>query len=169
LCILSQHTSSEHRIQQQYPSVRNVLGQLVVEQPRLRCLLVPLNQDLAYPYTPAALAECLFHGLASAHDRHTTDLALELDAIVGPTDGRCNHVLLHGQVVETFLYKQTNNAVGVEDKVGSVCVLVADDTVSRRRKSVSGRVYSSGWKTSKRTYVRREINWGVCGRMCTFS
>jgi hypothetical protein len=78
-------------------------------------------------------------------------------------------VLLHGQVVETFLYKQTNNAVGVEDKVGSVCVLVADDTVSRRRKSVSGRVYSSGWKTSKRTYVRREINWGVCGRMCTFS
>jgi len=33
-------------------------------------------------------------------------------------------------VVETFLYKQTNNAVGVEDEVGSVRVLVADDAVS---------------------------------------
>ena len=72
----------------------------------------------------------MFHGLASAHDRHSTDLALELDAIVGPTDGCCNHVLLHGQVVETFLYKQTNNTVGVEDEVGSVRVLVADDAVS---------------------------------------
>jgi hypothetical protein len=59
----------------------------------------------------------LFHGLASAHNRHTTDLALELDAIVGPTDWCCNHVLLYGQVVEAFLDKQTNDAVRVEDEV----------------------------------------------------
>ena len=46
-------------------------------------------------------------------------------------------MLLYGQVVETFLDKQTNDAVRVEDEVGSVRVLVADDTVVRRCGSVS--------------------------------
>ena len=28
---------------------------------------------------------------------------------ISPSDWRCNHMLLHGQVVETFLDKQTDN------------------------------------------------------------
>jgi len=39
-------------------------------------------------------------------------------------------VLLDRQVVQAFLDEQANDAVGVEDEVGAVCVLVADDTVS---------------------------------------
>ena len=46
-------------------------------------------------------------------------------------------MLLHGQVVQTFLDEQANNAVGVEDEVGAICVLVADDAVERRDMSVN--------------------------------
>ena len=74
-------------------------------------------------------------------------------------------MLLHGQVVESLLDKQTTNAVRMKDEIGSVCVLVADNAVARRRWSMRAQCTDR----FKRTYVRREISWGVCGRMCTFS
>ena len=120
------HTCSQHRIKQQDPSILDVLRQLVVEQPRLARLLVSLNENLAYPDTPAALPQGLLHRLAGSHDRDSTDLALELDAIVCLTHRRGDGMLLYGQVVETFLDKQADDSIGVEDEVGAVGVLVAD-------------------------------------------
>ena len=35
-------------------------------------------------------------------------------------------------MVQALLDKQANNAVGVEDEVGAVCVLVADDAMERK-------------------------------------
>lgn len=99
-----------------------------------------MDQDLANPYTPAAFAQSLLHRLASTHDRHAANLALEFDAIVCPTYRRSDHVLLDGQVVQALLYEQANNAVGVEDEVGAVCVLVADDTMEGKDMSVDVRL-----------------------------
>jgi hypothetical protein len=45
-------------------------------------------------------------------------------------------MLLHGQVVETFFDQQTHNTVGVEDEVGAVRALVADDAAKKRDMSV---------------------------------
>jgi len=67
-------------------------------------------------------------------------------------------VLLHGQVVEALLDEQANNAVGVEDEVGAVCVLVADDAVERKDKSVDVRLEWFSQNAMLATYVRREIN-----------
>lgn len=54
-------TSGKHRVEQQHPSVGNILGQLVVEQSGLGGLLVSLDQNLANPYTPATLPQSLLH------------------------------------------------------------------------------------------------------------
>jgi hypothetical protein len=67
-------------------------------------------------------------------------------------------VLLHGQVVEALLDEQANNAVGVEDEVGAVCVLVADDAVEKKYMSVDGRLDRFSQIAMLATYVRREIN-----------
>ena len=40
-----------------------------------------------------------------------------------------DHVLLDGQVVQALLDEEANNTVRVEDEVGAVCVLVADNAV----------------------------------------
>lgn len=47
-------------------------------------------------------------------------------------------MLLHGQVVQTLFDEKANYAVGVEDEVGAVRVLVADDAVQKRDMSVLG-------------------------------
>lgn len=41
-------------------------------------------------------------------------------------------MLLDGQVVQALLDKQANNAVGVEDEVGAVRVLVTDNAMERK-------------------------------------
>ena len=142
-------TSGKHRVEQQHPSVGNVLRQLVVEQSWLGGFLVSLDQNLANSHTPATLAQSLLHRLAGTHDRHAADLALELDTIVRSTHGRGDHVLLDGQVVQALLDKQANNAVGVEDEVGAVCVLVADDAMERKDMLVDVRLerFSQGIRT----------------------
>ena len=45
-------------------------------------------------------------------------------------------MLLNGQVVQALLNEQADDAVGVEDEVGAVRVLVADDAVERKDISV---------------------------------
>jgi hypothetical protein len=49
-------------------------------------------------------------------------------------------VLLDRQVVQALLDEQANNAVGVENEVGAVCVLVADDAVERKAMLVGVRL-----------------------------
>jgi len=110
-------TSSQHRIQQQDPSVGNVLGQLVVVQFRLTSLLIPLDQDLSNTYTPTAVPQTLLHGLSRTHDRDTADLALELDTGVSTAYRGGDLLGLCWQVVETFFDKQTDYAVAVEDEI----------------------------------------------------
>ena len=58
-------------------------------------------------------------------------------------------MLLDGQVVQTLLDEQANDAVGVEDEVGAVCVLVADDATERKDMSVDVRLerFSQGIRT----------------------
>ena len=67
-------------------------------------------------------------------------------------------MLLHRQVVQALLDEQANNAVGVEDEVGAICVLVADDAVEREDMSVDVRLEWFNQNTMLATYVRREIN-----------
>lgn len=55
-------------------------------------------------------------------------------------------MLLHGQVVQALLDEQANDAVGVEDEVGAVCVLVADDAVEREAVLVGVRLDRSSQK-----------------------
>lgn len=47
-------TCSKHRVEQQHPSICDILRELFIEQFRLGRLFVPLDQDLAYPDRPAA-------------------------------------------------------------------------------------------------------------------
>lgn len=120
------HTGSKHGIQEKHPSVSNVLGQLIVEKLRLGSFLVTLNQDLSDTNRAAAVAETLLHGLASSHDRHAANLALEHETIVGTTDRRSDSMLNDRQMVKTFLDKKTNNSVGVENKVCSLRLFATD-------------------------------------------
>ena len=122
-------TGGKHRIQQQHPSLGNVLGQLDVEEARLGRLLVSLDEDLADANGAATIAEALLHSLAGAHDRDAADLALELDARVRPTDRGGDHVLDDGEVVEAFLDQEPDDAVRVKDEVRSRGSLVPDQTV----------------------------------------
>lgn len=46
-------------------------------------VLVPLNEDLANPHTPAAIPEALLHGFTCTHDGYATDVPGECDSIVG--------------------------------------------------------------------------------------
>ena len=110
-------TGGKHGIQKKHPSVCNVLGQLIVEKLRLGGFLVTLDQDLSNTNRAAAVAKTLLHSLTSSHDRHTANLALEHETIVGTANRRSDSVLNDGQVVKAFLNKQTNNSVGVKDKV----------------------------------------------------
>lgn len=89
-------TGSEHRVQQENPSVLDVFRQLLVEKTRLACLLVSLNQNLADANASAAVAKTLFHGLASTHNADTADLSLELDTIVMTADGGGDFLLDDG-------------------------------------------------------------------------
>ena len=118
-------TSGKHRVEQQHPSVGNILGQLVVEQSWLRRLLIPLDQDLSNAYTSTAVPQSLLHGLSRTHDRDTTDLAFELDTRVGAAYRGSDLLRLCWQVVEAFLDKQTDNAVAVEDKVCAASVAIS--------------------------------------------
>jgi hypothetical protein len=49
-------------------------------------------------------------------------------------------VLLNGQVVQALLNEQADDAVGVEDEVGAIRVLVADDAVERKDMSADVRL-----------------------------
>ena len=45
------HTSSEHRVQQEYESFCDVIRKFGIKDFGLRCLLIPLNQNLTYTWT----------------------------------------------------------------------------------------------------------------------
>lgn len=122
------HTSCKHRVEQEHPSVLDVLGQLFVEETRLARLFISLNQNLADAHAPAAISQTLLHGLSGTHDADTTDLALELDPSILATNGGQDLVLDDRQVVETLFDKQTNDSIGVEDEVCAVGIAVSNHT-----------------------------------------
>lgn len=96
-------TGSQHRIEQQNPSVGNILWKLLIVKLGLRRLLVSLNKDLSNPHRPTALPQTLLHGLSSTHNGNTADLALELDALVALSNRGGDSALHDGQMVKTFL------------------------------------------------------------------
>ena len=96
-------TRCEHGVEQEHPSIGNIFWQLIVEELRLGCLLVPLDQNLADPYRPAAVPQALLHCFAGPHYRDTAYFTLEREANIGAPDGRCYRVLDRRQVVEAFL------------------------------------------------------------------
>jgi len=59
---------------------------------------------------------------------------------------------VYGQVVQAFLDQESNDAIRVEDKVGSFCVLVADHTAKHQ---------ALGLGKDRVTYVRRAMSCGV--------
>lgn len=87
---------------------------------------------------------------------------MEHEAIVSAVNGGSDAVLDGGQVIQTFLDQQANDAVGVEDEVGSLGVLVADDAARYDLSSIC----KPGKNT---TYDNRAINWGVWARTLTLS
>ena len=175
-------TRSEHGVQQQDPSIGDVLGQLVVKQLGRRGLLVPLDEDLADSHRTAAVPQALLHGLASAHDGHAADLALKLKAIVRLPNRRGHRLLNHGQVVQSLLDEKTNNAVRVENEVGPLRVLISDHAATRDVSRARGRtghcragagatchVPSRPLPLRGSTHVSSAMSWGVCGSVMTFS
>lgn len=132
-------TRSKHGVQEQDPSIGDVLGQLVVKQLGRRGFFVPLDEDLADPHRTAAIPQTLLHGLTSAHDGHAADLALELKAIVRLPNRRGHCLLDHGQVVQALLHKKPNDAVRVENEVGPLRVLVSDHAATRDVSRAQGR------------------------------
>jgi hypothetical protein len=151
------HTSGKHGVEQQHPAVGNVLGQLVVEQLGLARLLVSLDQDLTDPDRPAAVPEALLHGLSGTHNGHTANLALKLDAGIVASNRGGDLMPHNGEMVQTFLDEQANDTVRVEDKVGTIRVLVTDHAVEALVADIAD--------MSKDPYVSSAINCGVWGRM----
>jgi len=129
-------TCGQHGIQEQNPSVGNVLWQLVVKQARPRRLLVSLDEDLADADGAAAVPQTALEALSGAHDRHAADLALELQSIVGMAYRGLDSGGDSREVVQAFLDQKTNDAVGVEDEVCTSRLLVADDAVGGARRHV---------------------------------
>ena len=119
-------TGSEHRIEKQHPSICNVFWQLVVEQPGFGSLFIPLNEDLADTNRATAITKALLHCLARPHYGHPANPPLEANAGVGPTNRRGDCVLDNGQMIQALLHQEADDAVGVEDKVCSLRVLVAN-------------------------------------------
>lgn len=110
--------------------MRNVLGKLVIEQLGHRGLLITLDKDLANANRAAAISEALLHGLAGAHDRHATDLALEHETVIRVADGGRDGVLDSGEVVQPFLHEESDDAIRVEDEVRPVGVFVTDHPIT---------------------------------------
>lgn len=123
-------TSRKHGVQQQNPSIRDILRELVIEQLRLGTVLITLDQDLPDPHGATAVTQPLLHGLTGTHDGDAADLALEHEAVVGAADGGGDGVLDDGEVVEPLLDEQADDPVGVEDEVGPFRLLAADHSAS---------------------------------------
>lgn len=67
-------------------------------------------------------------------------------------------------MVQPFLDQQTDDAIGVENEIAAVRILVTDLTevdfsIVRR--------WSAWWREGEGTHVSRAISWGVCGRTVT--
>ena len=97
---------TKHRVEEEGVAVRDVVGQLGVEQLGLVSVLIPLDQDLADTNSPArqmklcqlrswvelgqisgcglpaAVPQTSLHRLARAHDRNSADLSLKSNAVV---------------------------------------------------------------------------------------
>jgi hypothetical protein len=85
-----------------------------------------LDQDLANSHGSATVSQTLLHGLTSSHDGDTADFPLEHEPIVGVTNRSGDIPLNDRKVVQSFFNKQTDDAVGVKDEIGSVSILVTD-------------------------------------------
>jgi len=78
-------------------------------------------------------------------------------------------VLDNRQMIQAFLDKEADNAIGVEYEIRTLRVSIANHSdLPNSQLSLSRRQPYPKW-ISEVAYVRRAINWGVCGNMCTFS
>lgn len=125
----AQLTSCKHGVQEKDPSISNVSRELIVKQFGHTTLLVPLDENFSNADRSAAVAQSLFHGLACAHNRDTTDLSFEFNTKVGPSNGGSDGLLNNGEVVQAFLHQQPNDAVRIEDEIGTAGSLVSDHPV----------------------------------------
>lgn len=68
----------------------------------------------------------MLHGFTSSHDGDTTNFALELDSIVGAaSDWGGDGVLHNRKMVETLFDEESDDSVGIEDKIGADRFLVS--------------------------------------------
>lgn len=154
-------TGSKHWVEQEDPAIRDVFRKLIVEKLGLSRFLVPLDKDLANPHRPAAVSQTLFHGLACAHDRNATDLALEHQTFVSTPDRRCHIMLYHGQMIETLFNQESDDSIGVEDEVCALRIFVADHAVGCQPPEPRS--------SDAMTDLRSAMSCGVCGRTLTLS
>lgn len=152
----AQLTSCKHGIKEKDPSISNVSRELIVKQLGHTSLLVPLDKNFSNANRSAAVAQSLFHGLACAHNRDTADLSFKFDTKVGPSNGGSDGLLNNGEVVQAFLHQQPNDAVRIEDEIGTGGSLVSDHPVC-------GTKYESSVTFTQimGPHVKRAINWGV--------
>lgn len=152
----AQLTSCKHGVEEKDPSISNVSRELIVKQFGHASFLVPLDEDFPNANRSAAVAQSLFHGLACTHDRHTTDLSFEFDTEVGPSNGGSDRLLNNGKVVQAFLHQQSNDAVRIEDEIGTAGSLISDHPIcsTKHESRVTFHVEMG-------PHVKRAINWGV--------
>lgn len=122
-------TGCEHWIQEKNPTISNIGRKLLVEELRHASLLISLDQDLSNADRPAAVPQALLHSLSGSHDGDTADFAFELDAQISPTDRSRNRLLDHGKVIQSFFHQESNDAIGIENKIGTCCPLISDHSV----------------------------------------
>lgn len=115
-------TCCKHGVQKQDPTVGDIFRELIVEQSRLARVLITLDEYLSNANRAAAVAQALLHRFTCAHDRDTTYFALELYASIRATYRCCDGTLDSGKMIQSFLYQQADNAVGVEYEVRPDCV-----------------------------------------------
>jgi hypothetical protein len=122
-------TGCEHGIEEENPTISNIGRELLVEKLRHAGLLIALDQDLSNADGPATVPQALLHSLSGSHDGDAADFALELDTQIGPTDGSSDRLLDHRKVIQSFFHQESNDSIGVENKIGTCCPLISDHPV----------------------------------------
>lgn len=88
--------------------------------------------------------------LSSSQDRHATYLALKPDAIVQSPSGSLYGLGHDGEVVEALFDEETDDAVGVEEKIAAAGVLVPDDRVQSLELGCLWEGEDGGWQRGGR-------------------
>ena len=126
---------SKHGIQEQNPSGCYVFRQFFIEESGLAGIFIPLDQNFTNSHRSATVTETLLHSFACAHDRDSAYFPLEFDPGISATDRRCDDMLNHRQMIETFFNQKANNPIRIKNEIGSCCGPVSNHSIKDNFRS----------------------------------